>query len=511
MLDMSDRQIISWKPAVFRIFCAVLILCVTGAWLLWSRDDDLTEQYSIQIVEPTCTENGYSLYTHIETGEVTVRDVVAAKGHTFDPWVLIAVGDEVNCGFSKRVCEVCGHEETRAEYPNLPISRISLYGSLDGIGKKAEVSMTACLELAEDDISLECYATLKYQGHISLSYNKKNFTLKLYNDKDHQKKNKLKLSHWNEENKYILKANYVDASQCRNLVCADVWADMCAARPLLPKELHTLSNYGAVDGYPVAIYLNDRFYGLFTMNLHKDDDLFAMKEGAQHAIMICNHGSMPEATFHAEAEFTENSPWEVEYCGTKDDAWAKDSFNELIRFVRISDDATFRKELSAYLDVDAAIDYLIALYALGLTNHTDQDLVLVNYGDVWIPSLYDMETAFGLAEGGSDLHDPTVFLPTRDGDGWNSDTGHLLWDRLLQNFGDEICARYQILRTQILDPQTLCNRVTAFTDRIPSVIYEEEEEINPHPQSYGESKAQILNYIPGRIEALDKIFLKGLN
>ena len=315
----------------------------------------------------------------------------------------------------------------------------------------------------------------------------------------------------NEENKYILKANYVDASQCRNLISADIWADMCAARQSVPKELQNLSNYGSVDGYPVAVYVNDRFHGLFNMNLHKDDDLFRMEEGTQHAIMICNHGTAPEATFNAEAEFTDDSPWEVEYCGTEDATWAKDGLNQLIQFVMTGDDATFREELSDYLDVDAAIDYLIALYALGLANHTDQDLVLVSYGDVWIPSLYDMETAFGLSEDGSIGYDPSDFLPYRTDMGWYSDTGNLLWDRLLRNFADEICERYSILRSQILDPESICNRVVAFMDGIPTAIYEAEEAINSHPQSYEESRTQMLNYITQRIESLDEIFLKGLN
>ena len=509
LLDMLNKTRISLKLALFIIFFAILILCVTIAWSLWKREDDQIGQFSIHIVEPTCTENGYSIYTHIETRETTIRDLVDAKGHTFDPWVLIQDGNEVNCSFFSHVCAVCGFEQTRAEYPSLSISRISLYGDLEGIGKKQSVPMEAYLELKEDGLSIECYATLKYQGHTSLSYDKKNYTLKLFKDEERQDKYKLTLGHWNKENKYILKANYVDASQCRNLVSAQVWANMCAMRQSLPEEFKTLSNYGAVDGYPIAVYINDQFHGLFTMNLHKDDDLFAMKDNARHAIMICNYGDSPEATFHAEAEFTDNSPWEVEYCGTEDATWAKESFNQLIRFVRTSDDETFRRKLSEYLDVEAAIDYLIALYAFGLTNHTDQDLLFVNYGDVWIPSLYDMETAFGLSEDGSYMQEPTVFLPTRMNSGWDSGTGHLLWNRLLWNFEDEICARYQVLRPQILDPQMLCNRVTAFTDGIPVVIYEAEETTNPHPISYKESIIQILNYIPERIEKLDAIFLRS--
>lgn len=503
---MFDKQN-TLRPALLRILCAVLLLCVTGGVLWWKQSDDMDEQYSIQQVEPTCTEKGYSLYTNSSTGEVVVRDLVAATGHVFDEWTLFEQGNEILCGFSKRTCAVCDLQETRAEYPELSISRISLYGSLDGIGKKIEVPMEACLELKEDGIFQECYATLKYQGHVSLSYDKKNYTLKLYKDENLQEKNKLTLSHWNKENKYILKANYVDTSQCRNLVCADIWADICAARPGISEELVSLSNYGAVDGYPVALYINDQFSGLYNMNLHKDDDLFGMEEDEQHAIMISNHGAAPEAAFRGEAVFTEDSPWEVEYCGTEDSTWAKDSLNQLIRFVMTSDDATFRKELSQHLDVDAAIDYLIAMYALGLTNHKVQDLVLVSYGGVWIPSLYDMETAFGLMEGGDGWYEPSAFLPVQANGEWDSSTGHLLWDRLLQNFYDEICARYTNLRAQILNPDQLCGRVTDFMDGIPDLIYNAEETQNPHPKTYTEHRAQILQYIPERIAALDSIFM----
>lgn len=493
--------------AVVRIVCAVLILCA-AALVMHQRTAKRDEgQYDIQKIDPTCTKSGYSLYTDLNTGEVYVQDIIDATGHDFGPWVLSQNILGINCGFSTRICSVCGQEEMKAEYPELGISRISLYGSLDGIGKKTEVPLTAHLELKEDDLSIDCYASLKYQGHVSLSYDKKNYTLKLFNDEARQEKNKLTLSHWNKENKYILKANYVDTSQCRNLVCADVWADICAARSNIPPQFKDLSNYGAIDGLPVALYINDQFWGLYNMNLHKDDDLFCMEEDAQHAILISNNSAMPEASFREQAVFTENSPWEVEFCGTEDSTWAKEKLNALIEFVMNSDDKTFRTELSQYLDINAAIDYLIAMYALGLTNHGNQDLVLVSYGDIWIPSMYDMETAFGLQEGGADWHEYKAFLPVKEGNTWLSGTDNLLWDRLLQNFFPEIRARYQELRADILDPQNLCKRVNTFMETIPAELYDAEQERNPHPRSYVEHNKQMTTYIVERIEALDLLLL----
>jgi hypothetical protein len=217
--------------------------------------------------------------------------------------------------------------------------------------------------------SFSVYAYTSWQGHSTLANEKKNYTVRFFDDEALTRKHRMELRPgWQLEHKYVLKANYADATQVRNLLCADVWAQMAATRAGMEPRLAATSNYGATDGFPVTVWLNDEFHGLYTLNLHKDDDLYSMKKGWTDAVMICNGSAAQESMCRAETNFTnEENGWEVEFCGTDDTSWAKDSFNRLIRFVKTADDATFRKELSDYLDVEAAIDHLIALYALGLT------------------------------------------------------------------------------------------------------------------------------------------------
>lgn len=500
--EHSDR---SSRGAWIRIGCAAVILI--AALLLWQvRQSRAKSDYEIEIVPPTCTENGYSLYRSRTTGETTVSDIVDATGHSFDDWDTVRVSDGITSTISLRRCGTCGLEEKRTEYPQLPIARLALTGSLDGIGKKDEVNVTAEFADGEQNIFFDCFATLKYQGHSSLIYPKKNFTLKFYKDEERQEKYKMVFSHWNKENKYILKANYIDPSHCRNLVCADIWADLCADRDNLPGELTGLSNYGAVDGFPLALYINDEFHGLYTMNLHKDDDLFGMEEGQRHAIMISNDIALPEAYFRAPAQFTDGSPWEVEYCGTEDAGWAQDSLNKLIRFVMTADDAAFTSQLEQYLDVDSAIDYLIAMYALGLTYSGTQDFILVSYGGPWIASLYDMEDAFGLFRDGTGAFAPDEYLPERSAEGWNSATGSLLWDRLLDCYETRICRRYQQLRQTVLSTDSLRTRVEEFMDGIPAELYEAERRQNPGIPSPFDQRTQIIGYITRRLQLLDEIF-----
>lgn len=496
-----------WHASVLRCVFAVLILAVAVFWSTRHTNRlDTASQTDIQVVEPTCTSNGYTLRTDRESGETTIYRIVPATGHSFGEWKSLPEEATIGCMPRVRSCTVCGCEETGADYEDLGIARLSLYGNPDGISKTSSVDMFARFEDNGQNIRFESYATLKYQGHVSLGYSKKNFTIKLFSDENCTEKNKLSFSHWNKEHKYILKANYIDPSQCRNLVCADIWAEICASRSSLSDEMRRLSNYGAVDGFPVALYLNDRFFGLYTWNLHKDDDLFGMEDGAHQAIMICNYSGSAEAGFRAEAEFTENSSWEVEFCGTEDDSWAKQKLNELIRFVMTSDDARFRTELNQYLDVDAAIDYLLAIYALGLPSHGVTDLVLVSYGSVWIPSLYDMEDAFGLLSDGSGAYNADEFLPVKTGDRWDSSTGNLLWDRLLNGFEDEIAQRYAFLRKTVFTEEGLCARVSQFTERIPDELYAADAVCNQLSLPFV-SEAQMVQYIRNRLPFLDTLFV----
>ena len=494
--------------AVLRCVCAVVILALAVAISYWrtSQQDALLRQSDVQKVEATCTSNGYTLLTNRETGETTMIQIVPAKGHSFGQWETRNENATVGCTPRVRSCLICGWEENGADYEDLGIARLSLYGSLEGIGKMESVDLTAEFEDQEQGISFQSYATLKHQGHSSLGYSKKNFTLKFFEDENCTVKNKLTFSHWNKEHKYILKANYIDPSQSRNLVCADIWAEICASRSSMPDEMRGLSNYGAVDGFPIAVYLNDQFLGLYTMNLHKDDDLFGMEDGERQAIMICNVPGTQEAEFRGEAEFSDDSSWEVEFCGTEDDGWAKQKLNELIRFVMTSDDDLFRAELGNYLDVDGAIDYLLTTYALGLTRHGSKDLVLVNYGSIWIPSHYDMEDAFGLLADGSGAYDAEEFLPFRTDEGWTSATENLLWDRLLNCFEDEIAQRYAVLRETILTTDGLCGRVSQFTDMIPEDLYAADAACYPPPAQF-DAEEQMIQYIQGRLAALDEIFL----
>lgn len=227
----------------FRIVSAAVVLIIIAAGVVFYFTYGVHPGYDITVIKPTCTDNGYSIYKSKKDNSTQIKDIVKAKGHIFGEWIEIKKAVGVNAGERSRLCKVCGFEEKESYFNNNEFPRIMFYGSLGNIGKKDKTSVAAKLDIG--DIKFDGYATLKYQGHSSLKYPKKNFTVKFYEDESHEKKKEFQFSHWNKENKYILKANYIDTSRCRNLICADIWAKTVSQRKNLDKRFKNLSNYGA--------------------------------------------------------------------------------------------------------------------------------------------------------------------------------------------------------------------------------------------------------------------------
>ncbi len=451
--------------------------------------------------QPTCTESGYRA---IEEQGAIHFETIPPLGHSFDEWKTD--GDGI---WKTHICQRCGYEEkvrvsTVAE-ETLP--RLYLTGGMDGIGKKSRVTLEA--DFASTEENFQCYGIMTLQGHSTFGLPKKNYTIRFYDDTEGNSKHKIAFRDWRKEHKYILKANYADISQCRNLVAAGIWREMIKSRENVPQRILDLPTYGTVDGFPVAVYLNGDFFGLYTLNLHKDDDLYHMKEGNREALIICNAQTMDESLFRETAAFSEDysSDWEIEFCGTEDESWAMESFNQLITFVMESSDEDFRLHLQDYMDVDAAVDYLLFIYAMGLPNSGAKDLVMLSYGEKWIPSAFDMDEAFGLDPAHGRYRDPLEFLPALTGGPEPSGTNSLLWDRMLVNFQDRLRTRYFALRQSVFSDDFMINRVKDFIAQIPESFYDFDLYLYPERAIKDiRMEEQIIQYIRTRMKILDYIW-----
>lgn len=144
---------------------------------------------------------------------------------------------------------------------------------IDGQIPTTKTEVNAELTYISKTLNFHAYITIKCQGNSSMSYPKKNFTIKLFKDADRNEKLKVDLKGWGKQNKFVLKANWIDISHLRNVVSARIWGDIVKSRSNyedLPEELRTSPNQGAVDGFPIKVYNNGVYQGRYTWNIPKD-------------------------------------------------------------------------------------------------------------------------------------------------------------------------------------------------------------------------------------------------
>ena len=151
------------------------------------------------------------------------------------------------------------------------LPRVDIEGDISNMQTKADVRKMK-IKYSSDEVNFESYIEIKLQGSTSLSFEKKNYTIKLYKDSEYKEKNKVEVNKdWGKQSKYCLKANWVDdVTQARNIVSARIAAKVQAKYNVFTNTPHN----GTIDGFPIEIYNNDNFLGIYTWNIPKDDWLW---------------------------------------------------------------------------------------------------------------------------------------------------------------------------------------------------------------------------------------------
>ena len=321
------------------------------------------------------------------------------------------------------------------------------------------------------------YAEIKAQGNSSMSYPKKNQTVKMFADEACDSKMKKDFQGWGKQNKHVYKANWIDLTHARNVVSARLWADVVKSRPNyaeLPELLRTSPNQGAVDGFPVKVYADGVYQGRYTLNIPKDKWAFNMDDELDEHCVLCGENYY-SGCFRAAAKIDE-SDWTDEIHDVVP-ASIKTRWNEVISFVMNSTDEEFLANLSQYFYVDSLIDYyLFGLASCGLDAFGKNQIYATYDGQRWIASMYDMDSTWGLYWNGSKFV-ATDYARTSYEDFVSTQSaknGNLLYIRLEQLFYEELQTRWAELKNGALSIENIINRFERFTDITPVDLVKED-------------------------------------
>ena len=388
----------------------------------------------------------------------------------------------------------------------------SVFINAEGIGNlvsKESGEVRGAFEAHIHGKIIKNYCTAKVQGSSSANYPKKNFTIKLFHDAECTDKDKVNVG-WGKENKYCFKANYVDALHVRNIACARVVKDMVEERPESEFKTNLLKApcNGAIDGFPVKMYINDTFVGLYTWNIPKDDWMFAMDgDNPNHCVLGINTNNgtnlnpgegIRVGEFRKEWSGIDGDVFDVEV-GTLSQAIV-DSINRCITFTRTATDTEFKTNIRDYFDLDSLLDYYV--FSLFI-NHLDgfgKNVLLATYDGVhWGACLYDLDSTFGAWWNGKGFVEPDFICPAQA-----TENGSLLWERLAYNFEAELKERYETLRKGALSTGNIINHVEEIYDLIPDRTYDQDKEkwVNL-PCSDTNTIQRFRNYVKDRASEID--------
>ena len=366
---------------------------------------------------------------------------------------------------------------------DLSVPKIHLIGDISNMSdKKDERKITVNYE--GNGISFIKYAEVKLQGSSSLRYEKKNYNIKFYNDSDYSSKYRVNFG-WGDEYKYCLKANWIDKTHARNIVSARVIASVQKKYKLFTNA----PNFGVIDGFPIEVYNNGEFLGLYTLNIPKDAWLYGMDENNKNHIAM-----VPE--FNNDIAYMRNivkdfSNWECEVGEENDYTLSK--FNRLISFINDSTDKEFKRDFDEYLNLDAVLNYYVLSEMFYLIDNKGKNLVMVTYdGLVWYPTLYDLDSSFGVNPSGNKILDYNTSV--------NLEVNKL-FERVSSIYSYELADRYFELRNTILTEKNINLILDEFMLSIPmSSLVKEQNRWDNIP---GYDTMQIRNFVNKRLKYLD--------
>ncbi|MBQ6718902.1 MAG: CotH kinase family protein [Oscillospiraceae bacterium] len=335
--------------------------------------------------------------------------------------------------------------------------------------------------------------SVKWQGSSSLAYPKKNYTVKF--DTAFEAK-----TGWGSQKKYCLKANYIDFSHARNLVCAKLWGQVVKSRTTANERLNALVNGGAVDGFPITVYINGEYAGLYTFNIPKDGWMYGMGEGTNECI-ICADVNGAATQFKGTA-LLDGTDFEMEYITDESNTqWAVDSVNQLISACINSDGTDLDTTIAQYLDIDSAIDYWLFVAFIGGDDMIVKNYLLSTYdGTKWFYGAYDMDAVFGLHWAGTSIQTANGYATLSYIRSLNT-----VMDLLATHKPDALKQRYRVLKSSVLSEENVVTVFANFIGSIPKAIYDRECVVwKSIPSTSVNQYGQICDWYRRRLQWMDK-------
>lgn len=361
------------------------------------------------------------------------------------------------------------------------------------------------LEYVSKTTKFNAYTYIKLQGNSTLRLPKKNYTVNLYSDENRNVRLNKEFKNWGFHNNFVLKADYNDILHARNVVGAKLWSKVLQSRSdydTLPEELKNSPNHGAIDGFPVRVYVNGTYNGLYTWAIPKCDWMVGMDStNANHVLLSAEFNDNGDVNYqYNPCNF--NTLWD----GNKNyfDVEVGKNSPELVSSLNAVIEAIINGDpvaLEQSLDIKSAIDYFIFQEIILGTDGLAKNMLLATYDMTkWHLSAYDMDSTFDLDWNGEILGWYDSDMPYSP---YNNRYSSLL-SYIRENYSNAYVERYTELRKSVLSYSSIIEEFEKYIGMFGEDVYIQDTAIYPDiPSATSNTLKSLRNFVRDRLEYLD--------
>ena len=364
------------------------------------------------------------------------------------------------------------------------------------------------LEYVSKSYRFHAYTYIKLQGSVSLLYPKKNFTINLYSDESRSNALNKEFKNWGSHNNFVLKADYTDILHARNVVGAKLWSKVVQSRSdynTLPEELRNSPNNGAIDGFPVRVYINGAYQGLYNWTIPKCDWMVGMNSTNLNHVLLSSEFNDNRYIQYKYNPCNFNTLWDgnKNYFDVevgKNSAELVSSLNTIISAIINNDSAS----LEQALDIKSAIDYFIFQEIILGIDGLAKNMLLATYDMTkWYLSAYDMDLTFDLGGTGQILREYDSYMPYYP---YNNRYSSLL-SYIRGNYLDNYVERYTELRKSVLSYSSIIEEFEKYIGVYGEDVYIQDTAIYPDiPSVTSNTLKSLRNFVRDRLEFLDDYY-----
>ncbi len=454
-----------------------------------------------------CSVPGYTYRTCETCGFVEYIDQQESVSHN-----VLSFFDDIRFQNRYGTCAECGvrvYDDDNYQ-PPAGIDRLYVYGVVSS--GEIPIEMTYVDYVGEECSGYNIYGLISKDTNESNIYSKRDYDLSFFSDSEREKLLSLNFDHsLSNYDTYALKSEYADVSSVRNISASSLWSAVTSVRTNINENLAQLPGYGADAGFPVLLYTNNNYKGIYNLCKPNDGQQFGLSDNNNHALIFTNrYYRLIDDTNYVLCN--DDDVWcQVKYPEEQEDRErTRNQFNDFTDFVINSSDSQFKKSIEDYLDVEAAIDYLICVYAFGADENANEFCNWVTYdGKKWIPSMYNIVHSFGIKPDGQIVDPQDTICPYYENGVLVSGTDNILFDRLCKLYEDEIRSRYSYLRPSLLSKENVKAIFDMNISRISDAVYDSEFEEYPEKKTFtgSQNSEDIADWFDRKAEIVDAVLL----